>query len=84
VPTDEALNIAMQIANALETAHGQNIVHRDLKPANGKLRTDGTVKVLDFGIATVPEPPVATSGRRSPTLLTPALTEGCCSAQRHT
>jgi len=51
VPLDEAIPIARQIAEALETAHEQGIVHRDLKPANVKVRPDGTVKVLDFGLA---------------------------------
>jgi Tol biopolymer transport system component len=74
VPVGEALNIARQMTEALEAAHEQNIVHRDLKPANVKLRSDGTVKVLDFGIAKMPEPAGASSGR-TPTLLTPAATE---------
>jgi serine/threonine protein kinase len=51
IPIDEALAIARQIAEALEAAHESSIVHRDLKPANVKVRDDGTVKVLDFGLA---------------------------------
>ena len=51
IPVEEALGIARQIADALEVAHEQGIVHRDLKPANVKVRPDGTVKVLDFGLA---------------------------------
>ena len=59
-PLDEAIAIARQIAEALEAAHEKGIVHRDLKPANVKVRPDGTVKVLDFGLAKALDP--ASSG----------------------
>jgi Tol biopolymer transport system component/predicted Ser/Thr protein kinase len=63
VPLDEALQIARQIAGALEDAHEKGIIHRDLKPGNIILRPDGTVKVLDFGLAKVTGNP--SSGERS-------------------
>ena len=69
IPVEEALAIATQMADALEAAHEEGIVHRDLKPANVKVRPDGTVKVLDFGLAKAVNPEVGDgSGADNPTI----------------
>jgi serine/threonine-protein kinase len=74
LPPEEALAIARQVADALEAAHGQQVVHRDLKPANVKVRPDGTIKILDFGIAKALDAQ-AISGGQAAVKATPAVTE---------
>ena len=78
LPLDDALPIATQITDALGVAHDQGIVHRDLKPANIKVRSDGTVKVLDFGLAKTIDSaaeatPAGAALSLSPTITSPAM-----------
>jgi eukaryotic-like serine/threonine-protein kinase len=77
IPIDEALPIALQIAEAVETAHEKGIIHRDLKPGNVKITPEGTVKVLDFGLAKAAEDTTGSGDpSNSPTLTAPATQAG--------
>ena len=77
VPVDEALPMMKQVAEALEYAHDHGVIHRDLKPANIKVKADGTVKVLDFGLAkALEEEQVEADLRNSPTLSAVATMQG--------
>ena len=82
MPLEEALRVARQIALALDAAHEHGVVHRDLKPSNIMIRGDGTVKVLDFGLAKFLEGPGALpfGVSESPTITSPAMTQASFSA----
>src|SRR6185369_203912 len=76
LPLDEVLSFARQITQALEAAHQAGIIHRDLKPANIKITPDGTVKVLDFGLAKVMTPTDSNvDSSQSPTITNSAMTQ---------
>jgi len=74
IPVDEALSIARQIVDGLEAAHERGIIHRDLKPSNIKIRDDGTVKVLDFGLARMLAGGDPVEASIAPTITSPAAT----------
>ena len=87
IAVEETIGIARQVVEAIEAAHEQGIIHRDLKPANIKIREDGMVKVLDFGLAKLSEPGGARAGAeaggvgltalmQSPTITTPGHDHG--------
>jgi len=76
IPVDDALSIAKSICGALDAAHEKGIIHRDLKPANVKITPDGTVKVLDFGLAKIADEQSESRLRDSPTLTMGATQAG--------